>query len=166
MIKNKNVHVAYKNNLGQNQIGYQSVKNYNRNGKRFFSSNQSNWLNYIRRKNTGTVNLFRKKIAVKKIEKAYEGKANPLFLKYKKVYQNKPNIDIIKRLINSYENFNYNTEMKQVGHLNLNVSREKFEQILRNLKPLLKRKMILHERKLRGPPPKFNVKNQVVEDHL
>jgi hypothetical protein len=78
MIKNKSVHVAYKNIFGRNQIGYQNVKRYNKNGKRFFSSNASNWLEYIGRKDQGTLNFFRKKIAVKKIEKAYKDRKKGL----------------------------------------------------------------------------------------
>ena len=68
MIKNKNVHVV----IGQNNIGYQHVKNYNINGARFRAANAANWLSYIGRKNEGTANFFRKKLAVKRIENAYK----------------------------------------------------------------------------------------------
>lgn len=71
MIKNKNVHAV----IGRNHIGYQRVKNYNKNGARFSASNAANWLNYINRKNQGP-SLFRKKLAVKKIESAYKKHVN------------------------------------------------------------------------------------------
>ena len=68
MIKNKNLFVTN----GRN-IGYTQVKKYNRNGNRFKASNAAELLEYINRKNAGP-NLFRKKIAVRRIETAYKKK--------------------------------------------------------------------------------------------
>ena len=68
MIKNKNLFVTN----GRN-IGYTQVKKYNRNGNRFKASNAAELLEYINRKNAGP-NLFRRKIAVRRIESAYKKK--------------------------------------------------------------------------------------------
>ena len=68
MIKNKNLFVTN----GRN-IGYTQVKKYNRNGARFKASNAAELLEYINRKNAGP-NLFRRKIAVRRIESAYKKK--------------------------------------------------------------------------------------------
>ena len=75
MIKNKNVFAVTRGPFGNN-IGYTQVKKYNINGARFKASNAANLLEYIGRKNEGTVNFFRKKTAVKKIERIVIGLAN------------------------------------------------------------------------------------------
>ena len=99
MIKNETVPVVTKNKFGQNNIGHALVRVYDPNGRRFLTSNAANWLAYIGRKNEGTVNFFRKKMAVKKIEARYKNKMNPLFLHYKKHYPNKTNAEIIQERI-------------------------------------------------------------------
>ena len=75
MIKNKNVFAVTRGPFGNN-IGYTQVKKYNKNGNRFKASNAANLLEYIGRRNEGTVNFFRKKTAVKKIERIVIGLAN------------------------------------------------------------------------------------------
>ena len=76
MIKNQNLYVITTNRHGQKNVGYQRVKNYNRNGTRFKSSNAANWLQYIGRKNEKTKNFLKKKAAVNKIESAYKKRVN------------------------------------------------------------------------------------------
>jgi hypothetical protein len=79
MIKNMPVYAVTQNIFGPH-IGETTVNKYNKNGTRFRNSAAANYLDYIGRKNEGTVNLFRRKTAVKKIETAFQ-KRTPMTMR-------------------------------------------------------------------------------------